>query len=380
MLKRFEVENYKNFKNRLVLDFGEAGGYKFNRDCIKNNTISKMMIYGMNAVGKTNLSRALQDITEVSYFSRSEDVFTNANILDETAKFKYEFEFDGTTVEYLYEKSDEFTFVRESLIVDDKKLYEIDYNEMKFNSKDLYFLSTETLMVERFFEMLHSNADEDPRFNRRPSFLRWMVANSALKKESILITIVNFIDSMRFVSVGNALYPLARSVQKRFFDQYDDEFINDLENFFQKMGVDINLTFKLLPDGEKRLYFDYDTPVSFFENASSGTLALFNMYRRIILPAKTASFVFLDEFDAFYHYEMAENLFNYLKVNYPDMQVIYTTHNTNLMTNRISRPDCLFILSTDGRLTSLYNATERELREGHNLEKLYISGEFEDYE
>jgi hypothetical protein len=50
------------------------------------------------------------------------------------------------------------------------------------------------------------------------------------------------------------------------------------------------------------------------------------------------------------------------------------------MTNRIMRPDCLLILSSRGTLTSLCNATERELREGHNLEKMYISGEFERYE
>ena len=50
------------------------------------------------------------------------------------------------------------------------------------------------------------------------------------------------------------------------------------------------------------------------------------------------------------------------------------------MTNHLSRPDCLFILSKAGKLTALCNATERELREGHNLEKMYISGEFERYE
>ena len=44
------------------------------------------------------------------------------------------------------------------------------------------------------------------------------------------------------------------------------------------------------------------------------------------------------------------------------------------------RPDCLFILSGDGRLTPLNEATARELREGHNLEKMYISGEFKNYE
>ena len=54
-----------------------------------------------------------------------------------------------------------------------------------------------------------------------------------------------------------------------------------------------------------------------------------------------------------------------------------TSHNTNLMD---MRPDCLFILSRRGRLTALCDATERELREGHNLEKMYIGGEFDAYE
>ena len=58
-----------------------------------------------------------------------------------------------------------------------------------------------------------------------------------------------------------------------------------------------------------------------------------------------------------------------------DTQVMLTSHNTNLLTNRIMRPDCYFIL-TESKLTSLVNATSRELREGHNLEKLYMSGEF----
>lgn len=85
--------------------------------------------------------------------------------------------------------------------------------------------------------------------------------------------------------------------------------------------------------------------------------------------------MFIDEFDAFYHYELAESIVKLLE-KMPQTQVILTSHNTNLLTNRIMRPDCYFILS-DNKLTSFANATNRELREGHNLEKLYKSGEFD---
>ena len=63
---------------------------------------------------------------------------------------------------------------------------------------------------------------------------------------------------------------------------------------------------------------------------------------------------------------------------YKDSLVIFTTHNTNLMSNKIMRPDTLFILSTSGKLTPLCKATDRELREGHNLGKLYMNGEFDE--
>ena len=84
--------------------------------------------------------------------------------------------------------------------------------------------------------------------------------------------------------------------------------------------------------------------------------------------------MFIDEFDAYYHYELSESIVLMLE-KMTNTQVILTSHNTNLLSNRIMRPDCYFILSDTG-ITSLVNATGRELREGHNLEKLYMSGEF----
>lgn len=156
--------------------------------------------------------------------------------------------------------------------------------------------------------------------------------------------------------------------------------LKDFEDFLNVMGIECRLVLAKLPDGQLELYFSHNKLVPFFENASSGTLALVNLYRRFVSILRSASFMYLDEFDAFYHYEMSENVIKFFKKKYPNCQIIMTSHNTNLMTNRLMRPDCLFILSRTGTLTALCNATRRELREGHNLEKMYISGEFEKYE
>lgn len=78
-------------------------------------------------------------------------------------------------------------------------------------------------------------------------------------------------------------------------------------------------------------------------------------------------------FDAYYHFALARKIVEQLK-KYTDMQVIFTTHNTALLGNDILRPDCYFILDK-GKLRSYIDSTGgREIREGHNLEKIYRNG------
>ena len=381
MLTRFEVENYKNFKNKLTLSFDNPGGYKFNQDCLYNGIISKSMIYGRNASGKTNLGNAIMDMTDVLSYRNREQIIKNADSTDMITKFKYCFLFGDTEVEYNYEKTDEQTLTVETLLINEEKIYSVDYRNKVFISLNLSLVSAGTLDVKEFFSSLENMTDEGNYILPKVTFLRWIAFNSSLKKDSILASLVNFINRMYAVSVSSSLRPINSPMQRRLFQEFDDDDLREMEDFFSLMGIECKLKLLQMPEGEKKLYFDHqEFPVPFFETASSGTIALFNLYWRIVRPAKGFSLLFLDEYDAFYHYEMAENLFKYFKIYYPNTQIIFTTHNTNLMTSRLSRPDCLFILSLDGRITSLCDATERELREGHNLEKLYISGEFEDYE
>lgn len=69
MLQKFKVHNFKNFKNDLEIDFSDVNGYKFSQDCITNDLIGKMIIYGKNGSGKTNLGYALCDLKATLGFS-----------------------------------------------------------------------------------------------------------------------------------------------------------------------------------------------------------------------------------------------------------------------------------------------------------------------
>lgn len=57
------------------------------------------------------------------------------------------------------------------------------------------------------------------------------------------------------------------------------------------------------------------------------------------------------------------------------IQFILTTHNTSIITNDLLRPDCYFLMNKK-KIQSLSQSTEKELREAHNIEKMYKAGAF----
>ena len=382
MLKKFTLKNYKNFKDEISIDFENTAGYQFSTDCIADGTISKMLIYGRNATGKTNLGKALIDISTTMFGGRryaDSGVFLNADSTDETATFSYEFRFENKELVYRYARFSNQELRDEELLIDKKIIFRCDFENNKFDFTNLEYINAETANIDRYLQSVDIGDEEfqEPKL----SFLIWLISNVALSNDSILIKLANYARRMRMITTGNAM--LRSSIRRNdgFYELLENSNrLKDLEDFLNEMGIECKLILKKLPDGQRELYIGHEKLVPFYETASSGTLALVDLYMRFFPKNWAPSFIYLDEFDAFYHYEMAEKVINFFKRRYPKCQIIMTTHNTNLMTNRLMRPDCLFILSKAGTLTAICNATERELREGHNLEKMYISGEFDQYE
>ena len=363
MLKLFEVMGFKNFKDRITLDFSDVRDYKFNPACITNHLIGKMIVYGKNSIGKSNLGLAIFDI--VSHLSSKNvtpnlyDYYLNVEAPTDYAEFHYIFVFGENTTDYTYRKNAKQDLIYEKLCIDDQLLYEYNYKTNAGNLDGIRSL-TPTLNL--------SMQDVD-------SILKYVISNTVLDDDHPLRQMQRYVNSMLwFRNLDENRYIGYKTKSNDYYDFiFEPAILKEFEQFLHAAGIAEGLTVNRDHDGKQRLYFDTATPLPFFRVASSGTKALYNFFYWY-KTAKDVSMMFIDEFDAFYHYELAETIVSLLE-KMSQTQVILTSHNTNLLTNRIMRPDCYFIL-TQGRISSLANATSCELREGHNLEKLYMSGEF----
>ena len=149
--------------------------------------------------------------------------------------------------------------------------------------------------------------------------------------------------------------------------------LKDFEEFLNSQGLHVNLVSSDSPEG-KRIYFQHKNGLMhYFSECSTGMESLILLYSWLII-LEQCSFVYIDEFDAFYHYELAEMIIKKLK-QFSDTQIIITTHNTDLMNNDLMRPDCYFVLTSE-KIDSLNRLTEKDLRLAHNLQKLFKAGEF----
>jgi AAA15 family ATPase/GTPase len=150
--------------------------------------------------------------------------------------------------------------------------------------------------------------------------------------------------------------------------------LSDFAGFLEKIG---HQKFELIADqfGKQILCKINNSVVPFSTIASTGTEASKLLYFWIKRISTDASFVFIDEFDAFYHYRLS---FDICKVLFENLQcqIFMTSHNTYLMTNDLLRPDCNFIIHNN-KIRSLNECTDKELREGHNIEKLFRNKMFD---
>lgn len=366
MLSKFIVENFKGFDEPLILDF-TASNYSFNQNLIRNGLVNKAILYGKNGIGKSSLGVALFDITEhLTDKQKMNQVYVqnykNLNHINENVKFTYFFKFGNDVVEYYYEKKNRYDLIKEILKINNKVIINYDY-----------FDSAHQFVDKNIINNLNIDLVDN-----KLSIVKYIYRNTPTNTIPMITKMVQFCENMlwyRSLSEGNTYSGFTNGVSSLVEKLYESGKLKDFQQFLKQNGLDYNLKFESI-NGNHELFALYNggkNKALFISLASTGTMALFLFYIWKITVFDKLTFLFIDEFDAFLHYEASENLIKILDES--NFQMILTTHNTDLLSNKLTRPDCCYIM-TKNKISNFSNATNRELREGHNLEKLFKSGEF----
>ena len=368
MLTRFSVSNFKGFNEEFVFDLQNPNGYEFNETSVKNGVVNHAIIYGKNGVGKSNLGLAIFDIvghlTDLESGISQNSSYLNALNKSNTAQFCYEFLINSNKIIYKYQKTDHKTIVAEFFSINGQELISIDRkisNEAKVNLKGAENLKT-TIK------------------NDNLSVLKYVKNNSILDENIENLTFFNFFKFIEgllfFQSLKQNIY-IGLEIGNKDMDEdiIENGNLSDLESFLNSAGIECKLVIEKQSDKDI-IAFDFNGyTIPFFNIASTGTysLILFYFWLQRLRKKSKVSLLFIDEFDAFYHHELSALVVEELKGT--GVQFILTTHNTSIISNDLLRPDCYFLMNKQS-IKSLAKSTRKELREAHNIEKMYKAGSF----
>ena len=348
------------------MDFTDVKDYDFSQNGIKNNLVNTGIIYGKNGSGKSMLGLAMFDITlhlvdKAKIPEQTQNYLPAISPDDSLAIFKFTFYFQEKDVYYLYKKDKDASLVYEELWIDNKKVLECDYCKPHLEIYDKEILEVESLNLEAY------NSEK-----KKISILRYINANTNQSSKSIIKALIDFVAHMlwfRSLTEGNSFIGFHDSSTMLSAEIISSGNLKKFQEFLKYCELDYDLVELKSPlMGGSIIGVQYgNKQLDFMQVASSGTRLLM-LFFYWSMHFNEISFLFLDEFNAYYHYSLSYKIASLVR----DLacQTLMSTHDTSLLESDVLRPDCYFIMHQHV-ITSLPNLTKRELRDVHNLEKLY---------
>ena len=366
MLKRFEVENFKGFKNNMIWDLSQTKSYSFCKPLTRKHVSKNSIVYGNNAAGKTSLCSAIIDITthllDVEKDLTPPHMFTYIGNDSVVANFRYDFLFGKKTVSYVYSKNNLREMIFESLSIDGKEVIRHDFNDESGNF--IRIPGAENLRTKGLPKLL--------------SVIKYIYNNTIQDSDSVISQLIAFVKGMlyfRSLREANQYIGFKLGAEKLDSIILRNNKLEDFNEFLHDMGLNYTLVPLRLSSGLTVIgaKFENNKAIALNEISSSGTRTLMLFYCWL-LEFDQLTFLIIDEFDAYYHHEVSRKILEIIN-SYDNMQSMVTTHNVTLLDTDVTRPDCAYIIDETG-VRNLSSRTAKELRKNHNIEKLYRQGEF----
>jgi AAA15 family ATPase/GTPase len=163
-------------------------------------------------------------------------------------------------------------------------------------------------------------------------------------------------------SVKNAMTAFLSTLRESFPQPSDIEIPKIMKPIFQHRGL-----------GETRAEFNAD-------NESEGTMAYFSLLGPVVRALEKGGVLCIDELDSSLHPLLALELvriFSDRKSNPLGAQMVFNTHDTNLLDSSLLRRDQVWFTEKDSSgSTHLYPLSDFRPRKNENLKRGYLQGRY----
>ncbi len=415
MLIEFSIENFRSFKEEVTLSLISSSDKSLDNNLIKTATLKKdnllrsEVIYGANASGKSNVVSAFNYLRKLVInshkFQKGTEISYSPFKLDKkyTSKpSKFEIVFLKNNIRYTYGVSltnekivDEYLYYypqgRKALIFERKDTFDykftIDINEQEFLSSktlpNVLYLSNSTQLnykkTSEAFDWFKDNlkiigATDNPKLT---AFTIELLNKDEELKEFILkslivadLGIVDISAKLNKILIDDASLELpSPDLKTEFVLISDDEGLKLVQ-------MDIKTMHNVLDEQGNDIGINFD-----FDEESEGTKRLFALIGSWIDALNNGRILIVDELDTKLHPLLMEfliKLFHNPTQNKNDAQLIFTTHNTNLLDLDLFRRDQIWFTEKNPNFgnTDLYSLLEFSPRKDKNVRKGYLAGRY----
>ena len=398
MVLEIRLSNFFSIKDEIVLDL-RAGKSKAQKDLQANmfaykdeQILKSVAIYGANASGKSNIIKAIRFCLSMVFCSHN----NNANADFNFSPFKFDnyphlpskflIRFVMNEVEYEYS----FTVTRYEIFTEELYYYP-NSRRAKIFTRDETKGKTKN-KIYSFGTAVRKPMDVAENTSRKTLY----ISRASQMDRVIAKDIFNFLYS---TFIFDGLNDGVQLIEKLYKDNRDSllKALNIADSDI------INITMKKSPLPTKSINFsvmeqqasmqddilmqlDFHTfhkvndkiPFSLSSEESSGTRHLFFMMLNIIDVVKNNKIFLIDEIERSLHCKIVEYIVELFHASH-SAQIIYTTHDTNLLNLKKLRKDQIYFVNKreDGS-SDLYSLFDyKDFRDTMDVEKAYLQGRFD---
>lgn len=396
MILEFSVKNFLSFKEKVTFSMIANSNKELNDNYVEiggNKVLKSAAIYGANASGKSNLFKILTLVVLMLRSSNSVDINAKLPLIpfkldkgsvNKPSEFEIKFILDETR--YVY-----------GFIADKDKIYD-EY---------LYYYPNgrETKIFDR------TNINEYSYTQKDEKILREIETKNAQNK-FFLATATNWnFDKTKaaynFLTNGigtcNNLEILKNMAYKMY--ETNPDYLKDFAiDFLQKVDFNIEdyqisqidvpgefltaipeFIAKTLPDKPKayQVLFKHKNSDNYLsiDEESLGTQMIFAFIPFLADSLKNKKVLIIDELDKSLHPFLVQyivEIFNDAEINKNGSQLIFNTHDTNLLDLNILRRDQIWFTEKNSETgeSDLYSLSDFSVRKQENVEKGYMLGRY----